>query len=181
MHTSTAAFPLFRRGVCRGSCLKTEEERLRKAGEEEAISLVDDDEEGMAPPPPPSAGGVANLNELLFEALDDEPFVSSLTLVTGELGADAAAAARAEAQRQIDAVPPPPEALEQDLEKLHQLPQRSDSSPQPRQLQPPQRASSGGVRRSGSTSSRGNSGESRRGPERGALAARKIRRANSLR
>ena len=123
-------------------------------------------------PPPPSAGGVAHLNELLFEALDDEPFVSGLTPVTGELAADAAAAVRAEA-RHIDHTFLPPPALEQLVQEQHQQLQRSDSSPQPRQLQPPQRAASRGEQRSGSTSSRGNSGESRRGPGRGEMAARK--------
>lgn len=105
---------------------------------------------------PPSA----HLNELLFEALDDEHFVSGLSPVAGELAgaastaaaaaAAAASAAAAAAQGHREHVVPPPAEL-----------RLSDSSPQHLQ-QPLQRAASQGEQqRSESTSTRGNSGESR--------------------
>ena len=106
---------------------------------------------------PPSA----HLNELLFEALDDEHFVSGLSPVAGELAgaastaaaaaaaAASAAAAAAQGHREHVVLPPPAEL------------RLSDSSPQHLQ-QPLQRAASQGEQqRSESTSKRGNSGEPR--------------------
>lgn len=112
-----------------------------------------------------SGGAGAHLNELLFEALDDDHFVSGLTPVAGELAGTALAAAAAAAAAQEQHVSLPPPALEQ---QFTQQQQRSDSSPQlpppQQQLEPLelQRAASKGDQRSGSTSTRGNSGEWKR-------------------
>ena len=106
----------------------------------------------MANTPPPITVGAgaaaANLNELLFETLDDVNFVSGLTPVAGELsGAPAAAVAAAHR----DVVLPPP-ALD-DGEHLVQEQQQQ-------QEQRLHRSASRGEQRSGSTSTRGNSGVS---------------------